>query len=98
MMMNSTGPRTFAFHSEQGLLDEAMGYIYYYNNVREHSSLDYQTPFAYLKQQQPHIDDHLRLVQPFILDDVSVQLGPWSGYNVLAQHPTAMTPGLWFLM
>jgi len=80
-------PRALAFHSEQGLLDEAMGYIYYYNNVREHSSLDYQTPFAYLKQQQPDIDDHLRLAQPFILDDVSVQLGPWSGYNVLAQHP-----------
>jgi transposase len=79
-------PRALAFHSEQGLLHEAMGYIYYYNNVREHSSLDYQTPFAYLKQQLPNIDDHLRLAQPFILDDVSVQLGPWSGYNVLAQH------------
>jgi transposase len=79
-------PRALAFHSEQDLLHEAMGYIYYYNNVREHSSLDYQTPFAYLKQQLPNIDDHLRLAQPFILDDVSVQLGPWSGYNVLAQH------------
>jgi hypothetical protein len=22
-----------------------MGYIYYYNNVRDHSSLNYQTPF-----------------------------------------------------
>jgi len=78
--------RTFAFHTEQDLLQEAMGYMYYYNNVREHSALDYQTPFAYLKQKQPHIDDHLRLAQPFILDDVSVELGPWSGYNVLAQH------------
>jgi len=79
-------PRALAFLSEQTLLDEAMGYIYYYNNVREHSSLDRQTPFAHLKQQQPDIDDHLRSPQPFILDDVSVQLGPWSEYNVLAQH------------
>lgn len=78
--------RALAFNSEQDLLDEAMGYLHYYNNVREHSALDYQTPFAYLKQQEPHIDDQLRLAQPFILDDVSVQLGPWGGYNVLAQH------------
>ena len=84
--------RALSFHNEQALLDEAMGYIYYYNNVREHSSLDYQTPFAHLKQLQPDIDDHLRLVQPFILDDVSVELGPWSGYNVLAQHQRRSLP------
>jgi len=78
--------RASVFYSEQDLLDEGMGYIYYYNNVREHSSLDYQTPFAYLKQQQPEIDSDIRYVQPLILDDVSVALGPWSGYNVLAQH------------
>jgi transposase len=82
-------PRALTFLNEQALLEEAMGYIYYYNNVREHSSLDYQTPFAHLKQLQSDIDDHLRLVQPFILDDVSVELGPWSGYNVLAQHLVA---------
>jgi transposase InsO family protein len=83
--------RALAFHNEQTLLEEAMGYIYYYNNVREHSSLDYQTPFAHLKELRPDIDDHLRLVQPFILDDVSVELGPWSGYNVLAQHLVPIT-------
>lgn len=55
-------------------------------HVREHSSVDYQTPFAYLKQQQPNFDDRVRLAQPFIFDDVSVQVGPWSGYDVLAQH------------
>jgi len=78
--------RALAFHSEDHLLDEATGYIYYYNNLREHSSLDYQTPFAYLKQQLPDLNDHIRFQQPFMLDDVSVALGPWSGYNVLAQH------------
>ena len=78
--------RALAICSERDLIDEATGYIHYYNNFREHSSLDYQTPFAYLKQQLPDIDDRLRFVQPLILDDVSVALGPWSGYNVLAQH------------
>jgi putative transposase len=79
-------PRVLAIRSEADLLSESLGYLYYYNNLREHSALDYQPPFAYLKQQQPAIDDHIRFVQPFILDDVSVRLGPWSGYNVLAQH------------
>jgi transposase len=78
--------RALAFHNEQDLLDEALGYIYYYNNLREHSSLDYATPFAYLKQKSPHIDDQIRCFQPFILDDVSVSLGQWSGYNLLTQH------------
>ena len=79
--------RAFTFLSEDHLLDEATGYIYYYNNLREHSSLDDLAPFAHLKQQLPDIDDHIRFLQPFMLDDVSVALGPWSGYNVLAQHP-----------
>ena len=79
--------RALTFHSVDHLLDEATGYIYYYNNVREHSSLDYQPPFAHLKQQLPDLDDHIRFLQPFMLDDVSVALGDWSGYNVLAQHP-----------
>ncbi|MEW6405039.1 MAG: hypothetical protein AB1649_24855, partial [Chloroflexota bacterium] len=42
---------------------------------------------ASLKQQLPEIDDIIRYVQPIILDDVAVKLGPWSGYNVLAHYP-----------
>jgi hypothetical protein len=34
------------------------------------------------------IDDKIRFVVPIMLDDVSVRLGPWSGYHVLAQHPS----------
>nr|MBC7245905.1 transposase [Chloroflexota bacterium] len=79
-------PRALAIHSERDLLDEALGYLYYYNNVREHSSLGYQTPFAHLKEQLPEIDENIRLVVPFMLDKVAVELGPWSGYHVLAQH------------
>jgi len=43
--------------------------------------------------QMPGIDDKMRYVQPIILDNVSVKLGPWSGYNVLAQHPQSFDPG-----
>jgi transposase InsO family protein len=47
--------RAMALNSERDLLEEAMGFIYYYNNVREHSSLDYQTPCARLKQTLPDL-------------------------------------------
>jgi len=79
-------PRVMSIKSETELLDEAMGYIYYYDNLRGHSALNYQTPFARLKSQSPEIDDTIRFVIPIMLDDVSVKLGPWSGYHVLAQH------------
>jgi len=80
-------PRALEIKSEADLLNEAMGYIYYYNNVREHSSLNYQTPFSFLRTQMPEINDRIRLVIPIMLDKVAVKLGPWSGYHVLAQHP-----------
>ena len=85
-------PRALHIHSEQDLLDEALGYIYFYNNRRPHSSLDYQTPWAYLKQHLPDIDAAIRVPPPIMLDSVAVDLGPWSGYNVLAQHPNLKVP------
>jgi hypothetical protein len=78
-----------AITSDTSLLDEALGYIYYYNNVREHSALANLTPFEYLKRQAPDIDEAIRYVQPILLDTASVSLGPWSGYNVLTQNPWA---------
>ena len=72
--------------SERDLIELATDYIHYYNNFRDHSSLDDQPPFAYLAHQPSQIDHNLRFVQPLILDDVAVALGPWSGYHVLAQH------------
>jgi len=80
-------PRVLEIKSEEDLLDEALGYLYYYNNVREHSSLSDKTPFEYLQEQIPEINDRIRYVQPFLLDPIAVKLGPWSGYNVLAHHP-----------
>jgi len=40
-------PRTLEINSETALLNEAMGYMYYHNNMREHSSIDYPAPFSY---------------------------------------------------
>jgi hypothetical protein len=75
------------FFGEKSLLDESLGSIYYYNNVREHSSLNYQPPFQSLKQCLPDIDENIRYAIPALLDDAAVKIGLWSEYNVLAQHP-----------
>src|SRR3972149_4476056 len=85
-------PRAFQLTSPQRLLEEATGYLYYYNTLREHSSLDYRTPFQTLKAQLPQVDDRIRFVVPILLDTVAVQLGPWSGYYVLAQHQIGAGP------
>ena len=47
--------------SEAELLDEATGYIYYYDNMMKHYALKYQTPFTHIKSQPPEIDDRIRL-------------------------------------
>ena len=79
-------PRIQTITNNQQFYREALNYLYYYNNVRKHSSLAGQTPYATLKRQLPDIDARIRVVPPIILDRVSVELGPWSGYNVLAKY------------
>lgn len=79
-------PRVFKIKSEKDLLYESHGYIYYYNNLREHSSLDYKTPFGYLKEHMPEVQEDMKYAQPILLDNVSSSIGPWSGYDVLAQN------------
>ncbi len=79
--------RALKIKSEKDLLDEALGYIYYYNNTIEHSSLNYKTPYQHLKKQLPEVDSNIRFVIPIMLGGVSVEIGSWSGYNVLAQYP-----------
>jgi transposase len=79
-------PRAMQITTERELLDEALGYVYYYNNVREHSSLGYRTPFEALRTSLPDITADIRCPPPFILDEVSTDIGPWSGYNLMAPY------------
>lgn len=79
-------PRILAIPDRQTFYKEALNYIYYYNNVRKHSGINRQTPFAYLHSQIPQLDARIRIVPPIILDNVSVDLAPWSGYHLLAQY------------
>ena len=90
-------PRIGKIHNREEFFTEALNYIYYYNNVRRHSSLGNIPPYEYLKRQEIQLDDRIRIVPPIILDKVSVELGRWSGYeiisktvnHVLAQNRTA---------
>lgn len=79
-------PRILDIQDRQSFYKEALNYIYYYNNVRKHSGINKQTPFQYLSSQMPTIDDKIRIVPPLFLDNISVDLGPWSGYHLLAQN------------
>jgi len=79
-------PGATTIRSDAELLDKALGYIYYSNNLREHSSPGFQPLFFYLGTQLPEIDDRIRFVIPITLDKVAVETGPWSGYHVLAQR------------
>lgn len=79
-------PRILKIASRQDLFMEAFNYNYYYNAVRKHSGINRETPVQRLFNQDPHLDARIKFVPPIILDNISVDLGDWSGYHLLAQH------------
>lgn len=79
-------PRILSIQDRQTFYKEAMNYMYYYNNVRKHSGINRQTPFAHLSSQMPELDERIRVVPPLFLDNISTDLGPWSGYHLMAQN------------
>jgi len=42
-----------------------------------------------LQNLEPLLDAKIKYVPPLILDNLAVDLGPWSGYHLLAQHQSA---------
>jgi transposase len=81
-------PRLLSIHSQKDFFLEAMNYLYYYNVVRKHSSLQRRSPWQHLTATAPDLDAKIRFVPPILLDDIAVQLGDWSGYHLLAHHPS----------
>ena len=84
-------PRIHTITSNKQFYEEAFNYLYYYNCVRKHTSLDRQSPFSYLQKTTTGIDDTIKYVPPIFLDGVSAELGAWSGYHVLAQYRIALS-------
>ena len=80
-------PRVLKITNRQEMFTEAFNYMYYYNAVRKHSGINRETPVQCLFRQEPQLDARITFVPPLILDNISVDLGPWSGYHLLAQHP-----------
>lgn len=79
-------PRLLSIPDPKAFFFEAMNYLYYYNNVRKHSSLARASPWQYLTKTVSYLDARIRFVPPIFLDYLSANLGDWSGYHVLAQH------------
>lgn len=84
-------PRIHKIQDNNEFYKEAFNYLYYYNCVRTHSGINKQTPFSILKRDIPHVDDTIKYVPPIYLDKLSVDLGPWSGYHVLASYPQSQS-------
>lgn len=78
-------PRILKITNRQEFFAEAFNYIYYYNAVRKHSGINRETPYYRLMKQDQQLDARIKYVPPLILDNISVDLGDWSGYHVLAQ-------------
>ena len=83
-------PRILKINSRQEMFTEAFNYMFYYNAVRKHSGINRETPVQRLFRLEPHLDDRIKFVPPLILDNISINLGPWSGYHVLAQHQVGL--------
>ena len=83
-------PRICKINNRQEFFSEAFNYIYYYNTVRKHSGIDRETPFHRLMKQEPHLLTRIKFVPPLFLDNISVNLGDWSGYHVLAQNQVCL--------
>jgi transposase len=79
-------PRILKINNRQDLFAEAFNYLYYYNAVRKHSGINRDTPVRRLQNLEPLLDAKIKYVPPLILDNLAVDLGPWSGYHLLAQH------------
>ncbi len=78
-------PRILKINNKEEFYKESLNYIYYYNNVREHSGINDMTPYQKLKMLLPKINDKTRIVAPITLDKVSVDLGTWSGYEIISK-------------
>ena len=83
-------PRILKITNRQEMFTEAFNYLYYYNTVRKHSGINRETPVQRLFKQEPLLDARIKYVPPLILDNLSVSLGNWSGYHLLAQHQTSV--------
>jgi len=81
-------PRSLEIKNKDEFYKEALNYIYYYNNVREHSGIEDKAPFQKVKEQLPLIDDRIRIVPPIFLDKVAVDLGAWSGFEIISKSVT----------
>lgn len=85
-------PRLSTIKNADQFFTEALNWEWFYNTKRDHTGegMDDGTPFEKLQKQYFWISKDICVFPPLILDKVSVNIGPWGGYNLLAHYHIAI--------
>lgn len=81
-------PRLSKIKNTDQFFLEALNWQWYYNTKRDHTGegMNDGTPYEKLQKQYYWITKDICTFPPLLLDKVSANIGPWSGYNHLAQY------------
>jgi len=85
-------PRLSTIKNTDTFFLEALNWQWYYNTKRDHTGegMNDGTPYEKLQKQYYWIPKDICAFPPLLLDKVSTNIGPWSGYNHLAHYRCLM--------
>jgi len=81
-------PRLSTIKNNNQFFLEVLNWQWYYNTKRSHTGegMNDQTPYQKLQKQYYWITKDICTFPPLILDNISISIGPWGGYNHLAHY------------
>jgi putative transposase len=87
-------PRLQTIKNQNQFFLEALNWTWYYNTKRGHTGngMADGTPYQKLQQQYYWIPKDICAFPPLLLDNISTNIGPWGGYNLLAHYQTKFAP------
>lgn len=81
-------PRLQTIKTNNQFFLEALNWEWYYNTKRDHTGEGMNsTPYRKLQKLYPWIPKDICAFPPLLLDNISTNIGPWGGYNLLAHYP-----------
>src|SRR5579872_2430192 len=84
-------PRLQTIKTNDQFFLEALNWVWYYNTKRGHTGngMADGTPYQKLQKQYYWIPKDICAFPPLLLDNISTNIGPWGGYNLLAHYRLA---------
>lgn len=81
-------PRLQTIKTNNQFFLEALNWEWYYNTKRDHTGegMNDSTPYQKLQKQYYWIPKDICAFPPLLLDNISTNIGPWGGYNLLAHY------------